>query len=188
MRLPVQIATRSNDLRIDHQMAPTDRLSTGAPCNSGLFDDSDTFRHLQSDFMCTYMQFYVYLTALQLEHHIINIVYWVKKRSYSSWWNEPSSNINWQKCITFRFRVWHNLTLNCEGKGELVEWTMERHWQKCIYSEFQCLTPFYFELQRSGYLPHRMPYIHSPLNIGICLNLSWSAVWKFLSQHETPHG
>jgi hypothetical protein len=59
MRLPVQIATCSNDLRIDHQMAPTDQLSTGAPCNSGLIDDSDTFRHLQSDFMCTYMQFYV---------------------------------------------------------------------------------------------------------------------------------
>jgi hypothetical protein len=100
------------------------------------------------------MQFYVYLTALQLEHHIINIMYWVKKRSYSSWWNEPSSNINWQKCITFRFSVWHNLTSNCEGKGELVEWTMEQHWQKCIYSEIQCLTPFYFELQRSGHLPH----------------------------------
>lgn len=81
-------------------------------------------------------------------------MYWVKKRSYSSWWNEPSSNINWQKCITFRFSVWHNLTLNCEGKGELVEWTMEQHWQKCIYSEIQCLTPFYFELQRSGHLPH----------------------------------
>jgi len=30
MRLPVQIATRSNDLWIDHQMAPTDQLSTGA--------------------------------------------------------------------------------------------------------------------------------------------------------------
>jgi hypothetical protein len=33
MRLPVQIATRSNDFWIDHQMAPTDQLSTWAPCN-----------------------------------------------------------------------------------------------------------------------------------------------------------
>ncbi len=100
-------------------------------------------RHLQSDFMCTYIQFDVYLAALQVasypqyglsssspasgmncwatltELHLLidsvfdTILLWFLKAT-AHWWNDSLRNID-RNASTDRFSVWHNFTSQRQG-------------------------------------------------------------------------
>jgi len=160
---------------------PTDQLSTGAPCNCGLIDDSE-YQVCTKDQACA-IWFYVYM------YTILCLPCCSLASMISSTWcvefKRPAGGMNHRTTLT-KVHILQDSVVDTIllwiVKARVNWWNNPlRNIDRGAYTHrFIVWHNFTLNCEGNEKFNLIMPKIQGPLHIGICLDLSCSAVWNFL--------